>query len=216
MKKAYCLVLSLLLVAVSSGFVVMETGCTASQLATSVAIIEQQLPVALTLAVNLASIADPALAPVFTLISTAVTTDQPGIAAAVAAWKANKSSGNFAALSAAVSTLAGKINAQVLAANGVANPQKDAIALTAIGGIALLINGWAASLSGGNVSATATAALHVIEGWPEGRRQIEETAAVYGVSAEDFLADGSGPIQTCRPGTNCDPDDQVRPVASEW
>jgi hypothetical protein len=27
------------------------------------------------------------------------------------------------------------------------------------------------------------------------------------------LADGTGPIQTCRPGTNCNPDDQLRQMA---
>src|ERR1017187_8665381 len=28
-------------------------------------------------------------------------------------------------------------------------------------------------------------------------------------------SDGSGPIPTCRPGTNCNPDDQLRQVASD-
>src|SRR5271157_4057674 len=112
--KAYCVVMSMLLVLVSSSFVAIETGCTASQLATSVSIIEQQLPVALNLASNLASISDPALGPVFTFISNAVAADEPVIAAAVTAWKANQGSGNLAALSAAVNALAGKISAQVL------------------------------------------------------------------------------------------------------
>ena len=29
------------------------------------------------------------------------------------------------------------------------------------------------------------------------------------------MADGTGPIQTCRPGTNCNPDDQLRQMAME-
>ncbi len=38
---------------------------------------------------------------------------------------------------------------------------------------------------------------------PANRRDIQQPS----------LADGSGPIQTCRPGTNCPPDDQLRQMA---
>jgi len=33
------------------------------------------------------------------------------------------------------------------------------------------------------------------------------------VSKQIHIADGSGPIQTCRPGTNCSGDDQLRQMA---
>jgi hypothetical protein len=72
----------------------------------------------------------------------------PLIKAAGAAWIANKSAGNLAALSAAVNSLAAGVNAQVLAANRVANSDSEKKVFAALLLFSATVNGMSAALSG--------------------------------------------------------------------
>ena len=182
------------LLAVTLGLAVLagQVACSNSQTINVVNTIAAQLPVYLTAASNIATVAgDPALAAVFQQVSSIAQTDYPIIQAAVKAYQTNQTSGNFNALVAAVNTAASQINAQVLQANKIADPKTEAVALASLSAFALVVNGMAIALAGVNKSSTpaATAALigyDDVKGYLS-QKDIEQTAAVYGVSA-DYVA----------------------------
>ena len=187
MKKAYSLVLSLLL---CMGLLTFTTACgkaaplTATQIIT---LIETQLPTDLALAASIERLAgNPSLANVFVKISNIAGTDLPLIQTAVDAWKASQTAGNLAALSSAVNVLAAKINTQVLAANGVISTDADAISMAVVLGLALAINGMSIALA--NIG-TKSATLIVPNGFREVRAitprvKVEEVAREFGVPVE--------------------------------
>jgi hypothetical protein len=187
MKKAYSLILSLLLV---MGTLTFTTGCgkaaplTPTQI---IALIETQLPGDLTLAASIAKLAgNQSLSNVLVKISNMAGTDLPIIQSAVVAWKASPTAGNLAALANAVNALAAKINTQVLVANGLVSTDADAIAMAVVAGLSLAINGWAIALSN---TGTASATLIVPDGFREVRAitpriKVEEVAREFGVPVE--------------------------------
>lgn len=192
MKKAYVVVLSVLM---CMSLAVFSTGCgkvpamTPDQVVT---LIETQLPGNLQLAASIAKLAgNPDMSKVLIKISNMAGTDLPIIRDAVNTWLANKTAGNLAALAAVTSSLASKINQQVLAANGLINSDADAIAMGVITGLSLIINGWAISLSNGGPAPVAKANLIVPEGFWEvmkitPRDEVEQVASQYGIQLSDF------------------------------
>ena len=110
----------------------------------------------------------------------------PLIKDAGAAWTANKSAGNLSALSAAVNTLASEVNAQVLAANKVANTDSEKTALTALLLFSATVNGMAAALSEVNAKLVLPCGYHEVLAMTPRSTQ-EQVAKVYGV-APDFLS----------------------------
>ncbi|MGB8768653.1 MAG: hypothetical protein WCC92_03495 [Candidatus Korobacteraceae bacterium] len=182
MKKAYSVVLSLLM---SMGLCVFNTGCSSSQTAKTVNTVLAEAGVALQSAAAFAQLRnDPALGAFFESVYNAAIVDLPLIKDAGAAWTANKSAGNLSALSAAVNTLASEVNAQVLAANKVANTDSEKSALAALLLFSATVNGMAGALSG--VSAKLVL--------PSGYREVlaltphsaqQQVAKAYGV-APDF------------------------------
>jgi hypothetical protein len=118
-------------------------------------------------------------------------TDLPLVKTAVETWLANKTAGNLAALAAVTSSLASKINQQVLAANGLINSDADAIAMGVITGLSLIINGWAISLANGSSAVVTKANLIVPAGFWEvmkitPRDEVEQVASQYGLRLSDF------------------------------
>jgi hypothetical protein len=187
MKKAYAVVLSVLM---CMSLVAFSTGCGKALPLTPVQIIsliETQLPGDLTLAASIAKLAGNAsLSDILVKISNMSGTDLPIIQAAVTAWKASQTAGNLAALASAVNTLAAKINKQVLAANGLISTDADAIAMGVVAGLSLAINGWAIAL--GNMGSTS-ATLTVPDGFREVRAitprvKVEEVAREFGVPVD--------------------------------
>ena len=185
MKKAYSVVLSVLM---GMGLGVFNSGCTSSQIAKTVNIVMAEAGVALQSAAAFARLGnDPTLGAFFESVYSAAIVDLPLIKDACAAWTANKSAGNLSALSAAVNSLASEVNAQVLAANRVANTDSEKSVLAALLLFSATINGMAAALSG----VSAKLAL------PGGYREVlaltprstqEQVAKTYGVAPE--FADG--------------------------
>ena len=183
MWKAFSPVLSVLM---CMSLCVFNTGCSSSQMAKTVNIVVVEAEVALQSAAAFAQLAnDPTLGAFFQSVYSAAVVDLPLIKGAGAAWSANKSAGNLSALAAAVNTLASEVNAQVLAANKVANTDSEKKVLAALLLFSATINGMAAALSG----VSAKLAL------PRGYREVlaltprstqEQVAQAYGV-APDFL-----------------------------
>ncbi|MGA3053389.1 MAG: hypothetical protein ABSD63_04215 [Candidatus Korobacteraceae bacterium] len=178
MKKAYSVVLSVLM---CMALCVFNTGCSSSQTAKTVNIVVAEAEVALQSAAAFANLRnDPTLGAFFESVYNAAVVDLPLIKDAGAAWTANKSAGNLSALSAAVNTLASEVNAQILAANKVANTDSQKSVLAALLLFSATINGMAAALSG----VSAKLAL------PRGYREVlaltprptqEQVAKAYGV-----------------------------------
>jgi hypothetical protein len=146
MKKAYSCVLSILMF---MGLCLFNTGCSSSQTAKTVNTIVAEAGVALQSAAAFAQLRnDPKLGAFFESVYSAAMVDLPIIKDAAAAWTANKSGGNLSALAAAVNTLASEVNAQVLAANKVANSESEKSVLSALLLFSATVNGMAAALSG--------------------------------------------------------------------
>jgi hypothetical protein len=146
MKKAYSAVLSVLM---GMGLCVFNAGCSSSQTAKTVNIVVAEAEVALQSAAAFAELrGDPTLGAFFESVYNAAVVDLPLIKDAGAAWVANKSAGNLSALAAAVNSLASEVNAQVLAANKVANSGSERSVLASLLLFSATINGMAAALSG--------------------------------------------------------------------
>jgi hypothetical protein len=184
MKKAYSFVLSVLMF---TGLCVFNTGCSSSQTTKTVNVVVAEAGVALQSAAAFAQLRnDPTLGAFFQSVYSAAIVDLPIIKDAGAAWTANKSAGNLSALSAAVNTLATEVNAQVLAANKVANTDAEKSVLSALLLFSATVNGMAAALSG------VSAKLVLPSGYREvlaltPRSTQEQVAEAYGV-APDFLS----------------------------
>ncbi len=160
MKKAYSVVLSVLM---CMGLCVFNTGCSSAQTAKTVNIVAAEAEVALQSAAAFARLGnDPTLGAFFESVYSAAVVDLPLIKDAAAAWTANKSAGNLSALSAAVNTLAGEVNAQVLAANKVANTDSEKKVLSALLLFSATINGMAAALSGVSAKLALPAGYHEV------------------------------------------------------
>ena len=181
MQKAYSILLSVLM---CMGLCVFNTGCSSSQTAKTVNIVVAEAGVALQSAAAFAQLRnDPTLGAFFDSVYSAAVADLPLIKDAGAAWTANKSAGNLSALSAAVNTLAAEVNAQVLAANKVANSDSEKSVLAALLLFSATVNGMAAALSG------VSAKLLLPSGYREvlaltPRSTQEQVAKAYGVAPE--------------------------------
>jgi hypothetical protein len=187
MRKAYSAVLSVLM---CMGLMTFNTGCGKVSASQVISIIETQLPTDLATAATIAKLTGNAqLAAIFSQSASIAQTDLPIIQNLVATYKANQSAGNLSALGAAVSSLAGKLTAQVLAANKVADTQTDAVAVAVVAGLAVGINGWALALANAGAKsaqlATPQSDLRELAAIA-GREQVARVAAVYGVSIDDL------------------------------
>jgi hypothetical protein len=179
MKKAYAVTLSVLM---CMSLVAFSTGCSSASTAKTVNIVMAEAGVALQAAAAFAQLAnDPTLGAFFQSVYSAAVVDLPLIKAAGAAWTANKSAGNLAALSAAVSSLASGVNAQVLAANKVANTDSEKSALGSLLLFSATLNGMAAALSGTSAKLALPNGFHEVLALTP-RAEVERLAKVYGVS----------------------------------
>src|ERR1035438_569183 len=186
MKQAYSVVMSLLLV---MGLLTFSTGCGKVTAPQVISIIESQLPADLTLAANIAKLTgNSQLVAVFNQISTIAGTDLPLVQAAVAAYKANKTTGNLNALAAAVSTLANTLTPQVLAANRLVSTNAEAIAVAVVAGLSLAINGWAIALANAGAKTAQLPNQNDLRELAKiaGRDQVGRVAIVYGVTPEQL------------------------------
>lgn len=192
MKKAYSVVLSLLLVFTACA---VETGCTSNQFNTVLNTISTQLPAAEALAQNIATLAnDPVLSPFVTTIGNAAAADLPILQAAISTYQASSSTGKKQAIFDLVSALATGINAQVLAANKVANPSTQADALKQIAAIAAVVNGFqlvlAPFFNGKTTSAMNARATYESVSAYIPRQEKEKVARSYGYSLAEAEAFG--------------------------
>jgi hypothetical protein len=185
MKKAYSLVLSVLM---SMGLCAFNTACSPSQTAKTVNMVVAEAGIALQSAAAFAQLLNhPTLGTFFQSVYSAAVVDVPLIKDAGAAWAANKSAGNLAALSAAVNKLAGEVNAQVLAANKVVNTDSEKTALTALLLFSATVNGMAAALSEVNANLALPSGYNEVLAMTPRSTQ-EQVAKVYG--AVPAVSDG--------------------------
>lgn len=183
-EKSSCAVLSALLV---MSLCVFETGCTKAQFDGVVATVNTQLPAVESLAVDIAALTgDQQVASVTASVAGAISADLPGVQAAVSAYLANKTSGTKNAIFATVSALATSINAQVLQANKVLNPQSQQSVLRQIAAVAAVVNGMQLALAPFfNKTVQAKADFLQVQPYIP-RSDVDQVAKVYGYSAADI------------------------------
>jgi hypothetical protein len=181
MWKAFSPVLSVLM---CMSLCVFNTGCSSSQIEKTVNIVMAESGVALQAAAAFAELRhDPALTVFFDSVYSAAVTDLPLVKAAGAAWIANKSAGNLAALSAAVNTLASEVNSQVLAANKVVTTDSQKSSLAALQLFAATVNGMSVALVGVSASMLLPDDYHEVLALTSRSTQ-EQVAKTYGVTPE--------------------------------
>jgi hypothetical protein len=134
---------SALAIVLCGSLVMMETACSSAQVENAVAQVEAQLPNLITLANNIATLSgNPEVAVVFGTVTTAIQADLPIFKAALAAYQADKSAGNFQAVIAALDSIINAVNPQLLAANKIASTpaQKTAVNALAVFSTALALS----------------------------------------------------------------------------
>lgn len=140
MFKALSVVMSLLMV---FSLCVFETGCTSSQLDSTIATINQQLPAAVAEAGAIGVlISNSQVGPEFQKFATAASADAKAAQDAAVAYLANKASGTKQALFSAFSAFAQDVNAQFLAANTVENQKSQQAILTKMAAFVAVVNGF--------------------------------------------------------------------------
>ncbi len=120
----------------------INTGCSDAKFDSTVKTIENEIPAAVALGADLATLTNDAqLKPILATAGSIAGTDLPIIATSINAYFNDKTASTKAAVFAAVTTLTTGINAQVLAANKIVNAASQQAALLKLAAFAAVVNG---------------------------------------------------------------------------